>query len=89
MGPGGACGGGDLTTGRAEVTSDPSGYLKGWAFQAEEEHICKGPEVAPCFTALRNSEEPSRARGEQVREGGRGEKKKERERGRKKEGREY
>lgn len=90
MGSGRACGGGGLTTGWAEVTSDPSGYLKEWAFQAEEEHICKGPEVGPCFTALRNSEEPSRARREQVREGGReGEKKKEKEEGRRKEGREY
>lgn len=34
----------------------------------QRKSICKGPEVGPCFTCFRNSEEPSPARTEQVRE---------------------
>lgn len=50
-----------------EVTDDPSGYPKERASR-QKNSMCKGPEVGPCFTYLRNSKKPRIARTEQVRE---------------------
>lgn len=50
------------------MTDDPSGYLKEKSFPGRENGMCKGPEEGMYFTCLRNSEDPSIDKTEQVRE---------------------